>query len=123
MSNMPRQQSPRLDASTQGADESHGQSLSPDGSRAPRKKKRHSKRSFLFHPQEFGIAGCSGSGKTTLFEKLFAEFNRRYPSRKASFVKHDAHRFQMDHEGKDTQRMSQAGAHSVFINDKKLASI
>ncbi|MCM2264775.1 MAG: molybdopterin-guanine dinucleotide biosynthesis protein B [Desulfuromonadales bacterium] len=50
----------------------------------------------------------SGTGKTTLIEQLIAELVRRGWTIGA--LKHDAHRFEIDHEGKDSWRMTQAGA-------------
>lgn len=39
-------------------------------------------------------------------------------------IKHDAHKFEMDHKGKDTWKFSQAGSDMVIINSKeKLAMI
>lgn len=66
-----------------------------------------------FHPRLFGFAGLSGTGKTTLIEKLIPTL-RQY---QVGYIKHDAHRFEMDHEGKDTYRQYAAGASAVFIND------
>ncbi|MCM2348826.1 MAG: molybdopterin-guanine dinucleotide biosynthesis protein B [Bacteriovoracaceae bacterium] len=66
-----------------------------------------------FHPRMFGFAGFSGSGKTTLIEKIISGM----PGYKIGYIKHDAHRFNLDHEGKDTYRQYQAGAQVVFIND------
>jgi len=66
-----------------------------------------------FHPRMFGFAGFSGSGKTTLIEKLIKAMSRYH----IGYIKHDAHKFQMDHPGKDTHRQYQAGAEVVFIND------
>ncbi len=66
-----------------------------------------------FHPRLFGFAGFSGAGKTTLIEKLI----RGMKSYHIGFIKHDAHKFQMDYPGKDTFRQLEAGAHVVFIND------
>ncbi|MBR1673480.1 MAG: cyclic pyranopterin monophosphate synthase MoaC [Eubacterium sp.] len=61
-----------------------------------------------------GIAGYSGGGKTTLIEKLIPVLKSR--GLKVAVVKHDAHGFQMDHEGKDTYRFSAAGADRVMIS-------
>lgn len=61
-----------------------------------------------------GIAGYSGGGKTTLIEKLIPVLKSR--GIKVAVVKHDAHGFQMDHEGKDTYRFSAAGADRVMIS-------
>lgn len=66
-----------------------------------------------FHPRLFGFAGFSGSGKTTLIEKLIQQMNNY----RIGYIKHDAHRFSMDHEGKDTFRQYAAGAQVVYIND------
>ena len=68
------------------------------------------------------IVGRSGSGKTTLIEKLIGEFNSRGVS--VGVVKHDAHSFEIDHEGKDSWRLKQAGAVTVALSSAdKLAVI
>lgn len=61
------------------------------------------------------FAGFSGVGKTTLLEELIKRFRR--DNMRAGYYKHDAHRFQMDKEGKDTWRCQQAGAGIITIND------
>lgn len=66
-----------------------------------------------FHPRMFGFAGFSGAGKTTLIEKLIKAMSSYH----IGYIKHDAHKFQMDHPGKDTHRQYLAGAGMVFIND------
>lgn len=58
------------------------------------------------------FVGHSGSGKTTLIEKLVGRWSSSY---RVGYAKHDGHHFSMDHEGKDTDRMSKAGAHAVSI--------
>lgn len=60
------------------------------------------------------IVGKSDSGKTTLLEKLIAELVSR--GVKVAAIKHDAHSFDIDHEGKDSWRLAQAGAHAVLIS-------
>jgi molybdopterin-guanine dinucleotide biosynthesis protein B/molybdopterin-guanine dinucleotide biosynthesis protein len=50
----------------------------------------------------------SGTGKTTLVEKVISELVRRGWT--IGGLKHDAHRFEIDHEGKDTWKMTRAGA-------------
>lgn len=50
----------------------------------------------------------SGTGKTSLIEKVIGELVRRGWA--VGALKHDAHRFEIDHQGKDTWRMAQAGA-------------
>lgn len=68
------------------------------------------------------IVGKSDSGKTTLIEKLIPELNSRGYS--VGTVKHDAHSFEIDKEGKDTWRHAAAGARVVVISSpEKLAVI
>src|SRR5689334_20561515 len=60
------------------------------------------------------FVGASNSGKTTFLEKLIAELTRR--GYRVGTVKHDAHGFEMDREGKDTWRHRQAGAATIAIS-------
>ncbi len=60
------------------------------------------------------IVGNSGAGKTTFLEKLIRELKRR--GYRVAAIKHDAHNFQMDHPGKDTYRLAQAGSDLVMIS-------
>jgi len=56
----------------------------------------------------------SGTGKTTLLEKLIAELkNRGY---RVGAIKHDAHEFEIDREGKDSWRLTRAGADTMVIS-------
>lgn len=57
--------------------------------------------------------GWSGSGKTTFIEKLIPILRSR--GLRLAVIKHDGHEFQIDKEGKDTWRFSQAGAEYVAI--------
>jgi len=59
------------------------------------------------------IVAKSGTGKTTLLVKLIAELKRR--GYRVGVVKHDAHRFDIDREGKDSWRLTQAGADTMMI--------
>jgi molybdopterin-guanine dinucleotide biosynthesis protein B len=60
------------------------------------------------------IVGRSGSGKTTLLEKIIREFASRGIT--VGVVKHDAHGFEIDHEGKDSWRHKKAGAVTVALS-------
>ena len=60
-----------------------------------------------------GLSGFSGSGKTTLAERLIAAL--RAAGQRVSVVKHAHHKFDIDHEGKDSWRHRQAGASEVVI--------
>lgn len=64
----------------------------------------------------------SGTGKTTLLEKVIAELKLR--GYRVGVVKHDAHRFNIDQPGKDSYRLTQAGADTMLITSpEKLAII
>jgi len=64
-------------------------------------------------PAVVSIVAKSGTGKTTLLEKLIAELKLR--GWRVGAVKHDAHSFSIDHEGKDSWRLTQAGADTTLI--------
>lgn len=64
-------------------------------------------------PPVVSIVAKSGTGKTTLLEKLITEMKRR--GYRVGAVKHDAHSFSIDHEGKDSWRLTQAGADTMLI--------
>lgn len=64
----------------------------------------------------------SNTGKTTLLEKVIAELKRR--GYKVGAIKHDAHSFNIDHPGKDSHRLTAAGADTMLITSpEKLALI
>jgi len=64
----------------------------------------------------------SGTGKTTLLEKVIAELKQR--GYRVGCIKHDAHRFEIDHPGKDSHRLTQAGADTMLITSpEKLAMV
>lgn len=71
-------------------------------------------------PTTVSFIAPSGTGKTTFLEKLIPSLASR--GVRVMVVKHDVHRFEVDREGKDTWRFTQAGAHRVLItNRRKLA--
>ena len=60
------------------------------------------------------VVGKGGTGKTYVIERLVAEFkNRGY---RVATVKHSAHDFNLDQEGKDSWRHAQAGSDTVVIS-------
>ncbi|HMK35083.1 MAG TPA: molybdopterin-guanine dinucleotide biosynthesis protein B [Desulfomonilaceae bacterium] len=68
------------------------------------------------------IVGKSDSGKTTLVEKVVRELKSR--GYRIATIKHDAHTFEIDHEGKDSWRHKQAGATiSIISSPTKLAVV
>lgn len=68
------------------------------------------------------VVGKSNTGKTTFLEKLVPEMIRR--GHRVAVVKHDVHGFELDHPGKDSYRIAQAGATAVVLSSpSKLAII
>ncbi len=68
------------------------------------------------------IVGKSDSGKTTLLEKLVAELKSR--GFRVGTIKHDAHSFEIDHEGKDSWRHKKAGASvSIISSAEKIGMV
>ena len=64
----------------------------------------------------------SGTGKTTLLEKVISVLKGK--GYRVGVVKHDAHRFDIDHPGKDSYRLAAAGADTMLIaSPEKLALI
>ncbi|KAF0219061.1 MAG: molybdopterin-guanine dinucleotide biosynthesis MobA-MobB fusion [Geobacteraceae bacterium] len=64
----------------------------------------------------------SGTGKTTLLEKVIVELKSR--GYRVGAIKHDAHRFDIDHPGKDSYRITAAGADTMVISSpEKLAVV
>ena len=64
-------------------------------------------------PPVVSVVARSGTGKTTLLEKLIAGLKAR--GYRVGAVKHDAHSFSIDHPGKDSWRLTQAGADTMLI--------
>jgi molybdopterin-guanine dinucleotide biosynthesis adapter protein len=68
------------------------------------------------------IVGKSDVGKTTLIEKLVKEMTAR--GHRVATIKHDAHSFEIDKEGKDSWRHKRAGAAvTVISSSSKLALV
>lgn len=59
-------------------------------------------------PPALSFIGRSGTGKTTLLEKLIRTLAK--DGWAIGALKHDAHHFEIDHEGKDSWRLPRAGA-------------
>ena len=73
-------------------------------------------------PPIVSIVAKSGTGKTTLLEKLITELKQR--GYRVGAIKHDAHRFDIDREGKDSWRLTRAGADTMLITSpEKLAMV
>lgn len=64
----------------------------------------------------------SGTGKTTYLEKLLPLLKKEYL--RIAVVKHDAHGFEIDKPGKDSYRLTQAGAdHMILTSEDQTAAI
>jgi molybdopterin-guanine dinucleotide biosynthesis protein MobB len=64
----------------------------------------------------------SGTGKTTLLEKVIQRLKER--GYRVGVIKHDAHRFDIDRPGKDSHRLTAAGADTMMISSsEKLALV
>lgn len=63
------------------------------------------------------VAAKSGTGKTTLLEQII--FLLKQQGYRLGVLKHDAHRFEIDREGKDSWRFSKAGADQVMISSQQ----
>ncbi|WP_432821504.1 molybdopterin-guanine dinucleotide biosynthesis protein B [Trichloromonas sp.] len=64
----------------------------------------------------------SGTGKTTLLENVIGELKSR--GYRVGVIKHDAHQFDIDHPGKDSYRLTAAGADTMLISSPaKLALV
>lgn len=73
-------------------------------------------------PAAVSFVAKSGTGKTTLLEAVLRELAAR--GWKVGAVKHDAHSFEIDHEGKDSWRLTRAGASPMVISSpEKLALV
>ncbi|MDA8126732.1 MAG: molybdopterin-guanine dinucleotide biosynthesis protein B [Deltaproteobacteria bacterium] len=64
----------------------------------------------------------SGTGKTTLLEKVIVRLKEK--GYRVGAIKHDAHSFDIDHPGKDSHRLTSAGADTMLISSpEKLALV
>lgn len=63
-----------------------------------------------------GFAAFSGAGKTTLLTRLIPLLKRR--GLRIALIKHAHHAFDIDHPGKDSYRLREAGASPVMLCSK-----
>jgi len=70
----------------------------------------------------FGIVGWSGSGKTDLTTRIISYYSQKKII--VSSIKHTHHDFEIDKEGKDSQKHIESGANEVILyNEKRWALI
>ena len=69
----------------------------------------------------YSIVAYSNTGKTTMLEKLIPELAGR--GLRTAVIKHDAHEFDIDKPGKDSWRLTQAGAAVTVVASATKAAI
>jgi len=74
-----------------------------------------------FRPPVLCFVGRKNSGKTTLMEKVIAGL--KAAGHRVAAVKHDAHRFEIDHPGKDSFRFTAAGADITVISSREKTAV
>ncbi len=68
-----------------------------------------------------GFAAWSGTGKTTLIERVVCRLKAR--GFRVAVIKHDGHSFEIDREGKDSWRYTQAGADISLISSAEKTAL
>jgi molybdopterin-guanine dinucleotide biosynthesis protein B len=68
-------------------------------------------------PPVFGVVGWKNSGKTTLMTNLISELTKRGFS--VSVIKHAHAKFEIDHPGRDSFKMREAGACQVTLSSPR----
>jgi molybdopterin-guanine dinucleotide biosynthesis protein B len=68
------------------------------------------------HVPVLGIAAYSGAGKTTLLVRLIPLLKAK--GLRIGLIKHSHHHFEIDHSGKDSFRLREAGANPVMLSSK-----
>lgn len=68
-------------------------------------------------PPVFGVVGWKNSGKTTLTTNLIREFTHRGFA--VSVIKHAHAKFEIDHQGRDSFKMREAGARQVMLSSPR----
>jgi molybdopterin-guanine dinucleotide biosynthesis adapter protein len=68
-------------------------------------------------PPVLGVVGWKNSGKTTLMTNLISELTNRGLS--VSIIKHAHAKFEIDHPGRDSFKMREAGACQVMLSSPR----
>ncbi len=69
------------------------------------------------NPPVFGVVGWKNSGKTTLMSRLIRELSHRGYA--VSVIKHAHVNFDVDHPGRDSFKMREAGACQVILSSPR----
>lgn len=68
-------------------------------------------------PPVFGVVGWKNSGKTTLMSNIIRELTGR--GFEVSVIKHAHAKFEIDHPGRDSFKMREAGARQVMLSSPR----
>lgn len=68
-----------------------------------------------------GFAAFSGTGKTTLLKQIIPRLKNR--GLRVGLIKHSHHAFEIDHPGKDSYELRQAGATPVMLSSSRRRAI
>src|SRR5919204_3098241 len=68
-------------------------------------------------PPLFGVVGWKNSGKTTLMANLVRELSQRGFA--VSVIKHAHERFDIDHPGRDSFKLREAGAKQIALSSPR----
>ena len=75
----------------------------------------------MSNPRLIGIVGWKNSGKTTLVARLVEEFCAR--GLKVSAIKHAHNQFDIDHKGRDSCHMREAGAYQIALVSQRRCAL
>ncbi|MCP4935144.1 MAG: molybdopterin-guanine dinucleotide biosynthesis protein B [bacterium] len=75
----------------------------------------------MTNPRLIGIVGWKNSGKTTLVARLVEEFCAR--GLKVSAIKHAHNQFDIDHKGRDSCHMREAGAYQIALVSQRRCAL
>lgn len=73
------------------------------------------------HIPGIAFAAYSGTGKTTLIEQIVAHLKAK--GYRLAVIKQDAHRVEIDKEGKDSWRFAQAGADMTIVSSPEKTAV
>ena len=75
----------------------------------------------MYNIPVISFVAYSGTGKTTLIEQVVRKLKGL--GVRVAVIKHDGHDFEVDHKGKDSWRMSQAGADISIVTSNNHTAI
>ena len=76
---------------------------------------------FVRQPPVIGFCAYSGTGKTTLLKKIIPLLREK--NLRLAVIKHAHHDFEIDHPGKDSIELRQAGAEQIVVSSARRRAI